>query len=159
MKNTTTTFLLSIGFATMLSLPLQASAQDLSTGSAVKAFRDLSTCFIDSLTGKERKELVKWIYFSMSAHPELESYANISRGNRQNSDKTVGNLITRLFSEDCPNEAKAALKTDPQALKNAFEMIGKVAIQDILSDKKVRASVNNYGRFVDQEKIKGVFVE
>lgn len=147
MKKPVFTALCSLTIAAMVSLPLKASAQEL------------GTCFIDSLTGKERKELVKWMYFSMSAHPELKPHTNISLEDRQDSHQTIAKLITRLFVEDCPNEARAARKTDPQALKKAFELVGKVAIQDMLTDKAVRAAVNDYTRFLDREKIKSVFVE
>ncbi|MDX2421964.1 MAG: hypothetical protein QNK43_04725 [Amphritea sp.] len=147
MKKPAFTVLCSLTIAAMVSLPLKASAQDL------------GTCFIDSLTGKERKELVKWMYFSMSAHPELEPHANISLDDLQGSHQTIAKLITRLFVEDCPSEARAARKADPQALKKALKLVGKVAMQDILTDKAVRAAVNDYTRFVDQEKIKDVFVE
>ncbi|MBU2966177.1 hypothetical protein Q4508_19855 [Amphritea sp. 2_MG-2023] len=143
MKKPAFTVLCSLTIAAMVSLPLKASAQDL------------GTCFIDSLTGKERKELVKWMYFSMSAHPELEPHANISLDDLQGSHQTIAKLITRLF----PNEARAARKADPQALKKALKLVGKVAMQDILTDKAVRAAVNDYTRFVDQEKIKDVFLE
>jgi len=147
LKKAVFTALFSFVITTMTCLPLSASAQDL------------NTCFIDSLNGKDRKELVKWIYFSMSAHPELESYTNIPTADMQNSYQRIGDLFTRLFVEDCPNEARAVRQADPQGLKKAFEVVVKIAIRDMLIEKGVRTAVNNYSSFVDQEKIKGVFVE
>ncbi|UTW02587.1 hypothetical protein KDX31_14705 [Amphritea atlantica] len=92
-------------------------------------------------------------------HPELESYTNIPTADMQNSYQRIGDLFTRLFVEDCPNEARAVRQADPQGLKKAFEVVVKIAIRDMLIEKEVRTAVNNYSSFVDQEKIKGVFVE
>ncbi len=38
----------------------------------------LTTCFVDSLNGKERKQLATWIYFAVAAHPEMKPFSNIS---------------------------------------------------------------------------------
>lgn len=151
MKKSALTTLLSLTIATMVCLPLNASAQDLTN--------DLGICFVDSLNGKDRKELVKWMYFSLSAHPELESYSNVSKENLVDAEKTFASLVTRLLTEDCSNEAKAARHSDPQALKKAFELIVKVPLKDLLANKDVRTTISNYSRHVDQNKIKEVFTE
>lgn len=151
MKNKAVTFLLSLTYVALLSTPLNASAQDLTN--------DLGTCFVDSLSGKDRKELVKWMYFSISAHPEVQAYSNISEESLVTAEKKFAALVTRLLTEDCSNEARTAQRSDPQALKKAFELIVKVPLKDILVNKGVRATISNYSKHVDQEKIKAVFAE
>ncbi len=151
LKNKAITFLLSLSYIALFSIPLNASAQDLTN--------DLGICFVDSLNGKDRKELVKWMFFSLSAHPELESYSNISKENLVDAEKTFASLVTRLLTEDCSSEAKAARHSAPQALKKAFELIVKVPLKDLLADKDVRTTISKYSRHVDQNKIKEVFTE
>lgn len=73
----------------------------------------LGTCMIDFLNGKERKELGKWIFFAMSAHPEISQFSNVSSELRNESDEYIGSLVTRLLVKDCLAEAKIALKTAP----------------------------------------------
>jgi len=66
----------------------------------------------DSLNGKERKELGKWIFLGMSAHPEISNLSNVSGAIRDGSDQYIGNLITRLLAEDCMVEARMAMKNE-----------------------------------------------
>lgn len=145
MKSKISTLILTLSCATLLLVPVNASADNL------------GTCFIDSLNGKERKQLVKWMFFSMSTHPELEAYSNISANNLEASEKAFATLITRLLAEDCPEEAKEAQRTDPQSIKKAVELVVKVPIKDLLANKEVRLAISNSAKYIDQEKIKRVF--
>ena len=119
----------------------------------------LGTCLTDSLNGKERKLLVKWIYFAMANHPELIANSSISNEDRVNSDKAVGVLITRLFIQDCPEEAKLAQKSDPLAIQKAFEFVGQVAMGELMTNEKVMSGITNYVQYTDQNKITELFVE
>lgn len=119
----------------------------------------LGTCFIDSMTGKERKDLVKWIFLSMATHPELQSFSNISSDDKTMSDKTMGALITRLFAEDCPAETKAAQQVDPLAINKAFELVGKVAMQELMTNQDVMRSLTNYVNYTDQKRIQDVLTK
>jgi hypothetical protein len=118
-----------------------------------------ATCLADALNGKERKLLVKWIYFSMATHPELEANSSITEADRDSSNKATGSLITRLFVEDCPNEAKIAQKSDPMAIRKAFEFVGQVAMQEIITNQKVITAIGRYVQYTDQNKINALFVE
>ena len=119
----------------------------------------LGTCLTDSLTGKERKFLAKWIFFAIAAHPEMAANSNITDEQRIETDKAVGALVTRLFVEDCPKEAKAAQKADPMVAQKAFQLVGKVAMQELMTNQKVMSAITNYGIYTDQSKINALFVE
>ena len=119
----------------------------------------LGTCLVDSLNGKERKQLAKWIYFALAAHPDLKSYSNISSEDRIETDRGVGSLITRLLAEDCATELKEAKNTDPLAMQRAFEMVGRVAMQELMTNQEVTAATSDFSRYVDQEKINEALVE
>jgi hypothetical protein len=118
-----------------------------------------ATCLADSLNGKERKLLVKWIYFSMATHPELKANSIITEADRESSNKATGSLITRLFVQNCPKEAKLAQKSDPMAIQKAFEFVGQVAMQEIMTDQNVIAAIGSYIKYADQNKINALFVE
>ena len=117
---------------------------------------NLGTCLVDSLTGKERKHLAKWIYFAIAAHPEMSSYSNIKQEDRIKTDKYVGNLVTRLLAEDCASEFKSAQTTNPVALQRAFELVGQVAMQELMTDQDVKTSIISYIKYTDQNKIQEV---
>jgi hypothetical protein len=112
-----------------------------------------STCLGDSLTGKERKNLAKWIFFAIGAHPELKSYSNVSSNDIKAIDEYTGRLITRLLTVDCPGQLKAAYSRDPASVQIAFEMVGRVAMQELMTSQEVQKAVTNYAKFADTEKI------
>ena len=101
---------------------------------AEQATNELGVCFTDSLTGKERKILAKWIFFAISAHPEISPYLNATVQTKDEINKSVGKLVTRLLAEDCPRQTKAALKKDGSlAMQTAFGLVGQAAIQELMT--------------------------
>lgn len=118
------------------------------------ATNTLGVCLTDSLTGKERKVLAKWIFFAIAAHPEISSYSNVTDNSQDETNQFVGGLITRLMTEDCPSQAKAALKEDGSvAFEQAFGMVGQVAMQELMADQNVARSISGFEKYVDQAKI------
>jgi hypothetical protein len=118
----------------------------------------LGVCLIDNLNGKERKMLAKWIFFAIAAHPEISSYSNATSSDVMKNDKEIGSLITRLLTEDCPNELKAADQIDPQAIEKAFELVGQVAMQEVMTNQAVSKTIANYVKYTDQEKINKILL-
>lgn len=118
---------------------------------------ELGKCMVDSLTGKERKDLAKWVYFAMSAHPEIKQYSKITDANRTEFDKVVGSLITRLLTEDCPEKTKKAVREEgTSALEGAFRLVGEVAMQELMRDKNVSDSIEAYVKYTNLDKIKQI---
>lgn len=118
-----------------------------------------ASCMVDALNGKERKNLAKWIFFSIAAHPDIKSYSTASPKDIKESDKFVGKLITRLLVVDCQNELKKANKSDPLAVQKGFELVGKVAMQELMTNKDVMNTLTNYAKYADQEKINKILSE
>jgi len=116
----------------------------------------LSTCLVDTLNGKERKILAKWIFFAIAAHPEISSFSSATTPDTDATDKFVGALVTRLLTTDCPEEFKAANESDPMALAKAFEMVGRVAMQELMANDAVKKALTNYSKYADMEKINEV---
>ena len=120
--------------------------------------QQLASCFTDSLNGRERKELAKWIFVAISTHSTLEPYANISTADRDSTDLFTANLITRLMTQDCPNQVKFAMKQHGSAaLVNAFKLVGEVAMQELMNDANVNRSISGFERYLDEDKFKQVF--
>jgi hypothetical protein len=116
---------------------------------------ELGVCLTDSLTGKERKNLAKWIFFSMSVHPEISIHFKVPEQTIDKNNEYVGNLMTRLLAEDCPNQTKAALKeAGSTAMENAFEIVGRVAMQELMRDQSVTSTIGGFEKYLDTEKLK-----
>jgi hypothetical protein len=118
-----------------------------------------ASCMVDTLSGKERKSLAKWIFFSIAAHPEIKSYSKASGQDIKESDQYVGKLITRLLTVSCPEELKKANKSDPLAVQKAFELVGQVAMQELMTNQDVMKTLSNYAQYADTEKIKKILSE
>ncbi len=146
MKHLIKLIILSLG----LTSALQASAAAPSTTDI------FANCMIDTLNGKERKNLAKWVFFAVAAHPEIKTYANATPQDIEESDKYVGALITRLLTENCPKELQAASKDDPLALQKGFQLVGQVAMQELMADQSVMKAISNYAHYADQDKINAV---
>ena len=135
---------ISLLFGTMFSLSIYAGP----------ATNEFGVCLTDSLTGKERKNLAKWIYFAIAAHPEITQYSKITESSRDDTNQYVGKLVTRLMTDDCPKQASAAIKEGgSKAIEHAFGLVGQVAMQELMADKNVSGSISGFEKYLDQEKI------
>jgi hypothetical protein len=135
--------------AVMLAIPTLAQAQE-----PVNA---LKTCVTDNTSGRDRKDLAKWVFFAMAAHPEMKPYADakVAAAVDESSQKLAA-LVTRLLTESCVNEVRAVMKTGQgsQALRFAFESLGQLAMQELMADKTVQDTMSLFQRYVDQTRLK-----
>lgn len=113
-----------------------------------------STCLTDSTNGRDRKELVKWVFLAMSKHPEIGDLAASTPVDDEDSNRRVGALVTRLLAEDCPAEVRAMVAEHGSgSLAKAFEVLGRVAMQELMSHPDVNAAFSGLDRFTDQPRI------
>lgn len=128
------------------------------TAIANQTAEKLGVCLADSLNGKERKELAKWMYFAMSAHSTIKPYTKITKKDIDNMNKYVGALITRLMTEDCPQIAKEARKEiGLPAFEYAFGFVGKIAMEELMIEPSVTKAVQSFEPYLDQDKFNQVF--
>jgi hypothetical protein len=119
-----------------------------------QATQQLGVCLTDSLTGKERKNLAKWVFFAISAHPDMSMYAQVPDDSRNQTDQFVGSVVTRLMAEDCPQETKAALQADGRvAIEVAFRLVGQAAMQELMTNGDVNVAISRFEKYLDREKL------
>ena len=123
--------------------------------SAPSSIERLGRCLADSTSGKDRKDLARWIFLSMSIHPEIRSFSSAdAAAGREASDRTVGALFTRLLTETCAAQTRTAFKEGgTPALQTAFQSLGQLAMQEITSDPAVAASLTAFERHLDRQKL------
>jgi hypothetical protein len=137
-------------FITMLASSLLASVPAMSAPESDA----LGQCMVDSLNGKERRLMARWIFFAMSAHPEISGYSNVTAALRVESDEYIGELITRLLTSDCTVEAAAAMQTGSSvAMSKAFELVGGVAMQELMNNSDVTGAISGFERYLDKDKL------
>ena len=118
---------------------------------------ELNKCFADKTTGKDRKDLARWFFASMATHPEIRDMVNAQAGIADQTSRTMGELVTRLFSKDCAKESQAVfLAEGGNGLDKSFETLGQLAMREIMSNSEVVATFTNFQRYIDQGKINSV---
>jgi hypothetical protein len=119
----------------------------------------LRTCVTDNTSGKDRKDLAKWVFFAMATHPEIRQYADAKvAAAADESSQTLAALVTRLLTDSCANEFRGVIKTGQgsQALRLAFETLGQLAMQELMADKTVRDAMGSFAHYVDQARLNGL---
>ena len=120
----------------------------------------LAACLADNTTGKDRKDMARWVYVGMSIHPEIHSLSNVTDNNREELDKMIAAMFTRLITESCPSQAKLVMDKEGSAgFQTAFGTIGRLAMQELMSNPEVNSSFTNFTKYVDQNKINSVFAK
>lgn len=146
-------------FIKVIAAMVIASAVTVSSALADSATDALSSCLADNTTGKDRKELARWVFVVMASHPDIATLSNVTQANRNELDKVMATLVTRLMTESCPAQAQAAMQKDGSAaLQIAFGVLGKLAMQELTSNPKVDASFSNFAKYIDQKKLNSSFL-
>ena len=115
------------------------------------------TCIADTTNGKDRKALARWIFLNMSVHPEMRSVAVVPEDAREQINKSMGELFTRLITENCANEFKVASKNEgTAAVTGAFEFLGMLAMQEVMSNPEVSSAFASLEKYIDRKKISSV---
>jgi hypothetical protein len=114
----------------------------------------LLTCLADNTTGRDRKELARWMFVAMAAHPEMHDLSSVTPATGDQASQSVALLLTHLLSESCPQEVRAARRADgSQAMSAAFESLGRLAMQELVTSKEVRSALTGFEKFIDRKKL------
>ena len=128
----------------------------LMTGSAASAgvfTDDLSKCLVRSATPEDNEVLTHWIFSAMSVHPTLKPYTSLTDAQRAGFDQQAAGLFERLLLNDCRKESVQAVKAEgTKAIETSFELLGSVAMRQILSDRGVAAGMGNLTHYLDRSK-------
>lgn len=121
--------------------------------------QQLSQCLADTTSGKDRKDLARWVFFAIASHPEIKQFTTPSAaGAEAETTKTIADLVTRLLAESCMRQAQAAFKdSGAKAIETAFETLGQLAMQELTTNPDVNASMARFEKSLDQNKLIKVF--
>jgi hypothetical protein len=127
------------------------------TAHAQSAAQTLGTCLADNTTGKDRKDLARWIFTALAAHPEIESLSAVTDAGREEASRDMGLLFTRLLSESCPEEVRIAVDREGgSVIGAAFEILGRVAMQELMHNDQVSSAMEGVAPFIDTERLQAV---
>ncbi len=114
---------------------------------------ELSKCLVRSAAPKDNEVLVRWIFSAMSSHPSLKVYTTLNVAQRASFDKQAAELFERLILSDCHQESVEAVRADgTKAIEAGFELLGSVAMRQIMADPGVAAGMGNLTHYLDKSK-------
>lgn len=126
-----------------------------SLAQAQAPIESLSKCLADNTSGRDRKDLARWVFFAMAAHPEIKKYSSPDlAADSDEVDKTMAGTFTRLLADSCPAETQAAFKQGgAKAIEVAFQTLGRLAMKELMSDQDVIANMSKFEKLFDQNKL------
>ena len=141
-------FAASTLLAGLMALPQAAHAQGVAYPN--EASRDLGECIALSTTGRDRLVTARWFATSLGMAPQLSDAVKVEPAAKEQSDRDMAALFTRLFTVDCADEARVLMANRDQAgIQAAGGRLGQIAMQDLMSDPKVLESMISYLAYID----------
>ena len=123
-------------------------------GAATPAGDALGACLVAKSTSRDRKDLARWMFVALAAHPEIQAMSKVSAADRENAIHAAADIFSRLLTVDCLDETRAAIRTGgPGALQASGNQLGQVAMQELMSDPNVSGSVAGIVRYIDPVRI------
>ena len=118
----------------------------------------LSICLVNKTTSSDKELLINWIYAAMSTHPTVQKLNKIPTAVGDKLNKKTARLFTDLLTDRCKPEAMEAVKYEKNiAIQTSFGVLGKVAMQGIMSHPNVGKYLGGLDKYSDKEKLKSIF--
>lgn len=133
------------------------SIQFTKEATAQSASSVLGNCIVNASTGRDRVSFARWIGFGIMAHPAIRPEVAISERSIQEANKEAANIVSRLLLDECPNEARAAFREDEKSIEEAFEVMGRVAMEELMRSPDVESALVAYANYLDIEKFEIFF--
>lgn len=111
---------------------------------------DLSKCLLQKTNETDKVQLMRWIFIAVSKHPDVNGFVSISKKESSLVNKNTALLIQDLVVNRCHDEAKKALKYEgDKAWAASFELLGGVAMSELMKNKKVNTYMEEMGNYFD----------
>jgi hypothetical protein len=116
-------------------------------------FELLERCFANSTTGKNRIDLMRWMYAAIASHPELIDISAVSSVKQEEINKAAGALFERLLINECSKEVKVIIQSDDRkAFTAAFKSLMKLSMQELIGPV-AEENIAGIMKFVDPKKL------
>jgi hypothetical protein len=142
---------------TVLATIVIGSVLLVSNATASPSSDALGACMADHTTGKDRKDMARWIFVTMSVHPALQDISKVSKNDMNDVDMLMGAMVTKLLTEDCAPQAKKAMDEGTESFKAAFSVVGQLAMQELMNNPGVQSSLSGFTKYINKDKLNAVF--
>ena len=118
-----------------------------SSGSFTDNFAE---CLVTKTTKQEKTDLVKWIYVTISFHPQLSQMSNLTAEDVEMANIRVAEYMTNVFVYKCNEELNQAIQYEgEESVFYAFELLGELAMGELMQDQGVSAASELFIEYID----------
>ena len=130
----------------------------LSTSAAAGPYNDkLAMCLVDKTTDADKAGLLRWMFAAMAQHPRVTDLTQVSEAEGEALNKQVADLLWELMSDRCAEETRQAVKYEgDSAIGTSFEVLGRVAMQGLMSDPSVQDYMGGLERNIEPGKLESL---
>ncbi|MDQ3205786.1 MAG: hypothetical protein M3Q40_04645 [Pseudomonadota bacterium] len=115
---------------------------------------DLGKCLVAASTPEDKQGLVQWMFFAIALNPNTAPFATVAAEQREAADRRMADLMERLLTESCVEDAKKAVRYEGElAIKQSFGLLGQVAATEIFANPDVSAGSEKFVEYLDAEKL------
>ena len=120
---------------------------------------NLSRCLVVSADEIDRNALIHWVFRIIAEHPDIKNKTGnvFSESQKTRSDLDVAEVFTKLLVDKCPSETREAWQYEQElALQVAFGVLGKVAMQELMTHPVVNVEAEKFTKYLDEDKLSQV---
>jgi hypothetical protein len=135
-----------------LAIALAIVVSPLSCNAQVSAV--LGKCIVANITASDRQDLAQWVFLSMAASPDVKQFSSAPAEAAEAAARRVGALFTRTMRDDCAKEVQQAARAEgPPVVPSAIKFFTQLAVQELMVNRDVLATLSSFSRFADREGI------
>lgn len=117
----------------------------------------LNRCMAASATSQDKTNLARWFIVSVSSHPAMTDIISVSPEKKEELNRAVGLLNSRILGEACAKELKEVVAVEGIAsAKASFAVFGELAMQEVMVNPNVVAGLAGTAKYIDIAKINAV---
>lgn len=124
------------------------------TASAGPYADDLAKCFVKSSTTNDKIIFSQWMFAELALHPSIRSMSSVTDEQRKGLTKSSSDYYQRLLFQDCRQQTIDALKYEgATAIIYGSQILGQVAMRDMMSNPETRAGLADLTKTLDKQKM------
>lgn len=143
----------------LVSSSMALSQHTLANTPATNPTDQLSQCLMQATTATDKTTVLQWTFASLSAHPDLKAFSNVSEAQKQQLDQKLAQVLQRIIVEQCATQTKNVIQSNGiQAVGESFQQLGRQAGEDILKNPAVTQQLQGTLRYVDLNRLVTTFL-
>ena len=117
---------------------------------------EITNCLLKNTSERDKIILARWLMTAMSEHSSIKSKINLPVRTKQEFQQAFANYVEYILGDKCLKEARNAIKYDEKGFEKAFELLGEVAMINLMEDPNVLKSLEEWVNYVSEDFIKKI---